>query len=125
MKAQVLLPKIFNFPFTYNSKNKVQVGDLVEVPFGSKKELGVIWKNSYLEPRNIKIKNISQMTNYSIDKKLIEFIEWFSVYNMVPIGRVLKMVIGSNDKFITKKDKPIELKKIKPSEAIKAAERLR
>ena len=113
MKAQVLLPKIFNFPFTYNSKNKVQVGDLVEVPFGSKKELGVIWKNSYSEPKNIKIKNISQMTNYSIDKKLIEFIEWFSVYNMVPIGLVLKMVIGSTDEFIKKKDKSSEFKKTK------------
>ncbi len=113
MKAQVLLPKIFNFPFTYNSKNKVQVGDLVEVPFGSKKELGVIWKNSYSEPKNIKIKNIIQMTNYSIDKKLIEFIEWFSVYNMVPIGLVLKMVIGSTDEFIKKKDKSSEFKKTK------------
>ena len=41
MKAQVLLPKIFNFPFTYNCKMKVKIGDLVEVPFGSKKEIGV------------------------------------------------------------------------------------
>ena len=38
MKAQVLLPKVFNFPFTYYSKVEVKVGDLVEVPFGTKKE---------------------------------------------------------------------------------------
>ena len=43
MKAQVLLPKIFNFPFTYNSKTETKIGSLVEVPFGSKKEIGVIW----------------------------------------------------------------------------------
>ena len=48
MKAQVLLPKIFNFPFTYNTDFKTQIGDLVEVPFGSSKEIGVVWKNNYL-----------------------------------------------------------------------------
>ena len=32
MKAQVLLPKIFNFSFTYNSNNlSLKIGDLVEV----------------------------------------------------------------------------------------------
>ena len=45
MKAQVLLPKVFNFPFTYNSIEKEKIGDVVEVPFGSKNEIGVIWKN--------------------------------------------------------------------------------
>ena len=115
MKVQVLLPKIFNFPFTYNSKIKTEIGDLVEVPFGSKKELGVIWKNNYSEPKNIKIKDIGQKTKYSLDKKLIEFIEWFSAYNIVPIGLVLKMAIGSSDKFIKTKDKLIELKRIQSS----------
>ena len=112
MKAQVLLPKIFDFPFTYNSKTKGKIGTLVEVPFGSKKEIGVIWKNNYSEPKNIRIKDISNETIYSLDKKLIDFIEWFSSYNMVPIGLVLKMVIGGSDKFIIKKDEP-ELKKLK------------
>ena len=45
MKAQVLLPKIFDYPFTYNLKQlKIKTGDIVEVPFGSKKEI-----RSYLE----------------------------------------------------------------------------
>ena len=111
MKAQVLLPKVFNFPFTYNSKIKGKIGNLVEVPFGSKKEIGVIWKNNYEEPKNIKIKDISKKTEYSIDKKLVNFIEWFSSYNMVPIGLVLKMVIGNADKFVRIKDDSIILKK--------------
>ena len=51
MKAQVLLPKVFNFPFTYNSNTKSKIRNLVEVPFGSKKEIGVIWKNNYSEPK--------------------------------------------------------------------------
>ncbi len=111
MKAQVLLPKVFNFPFTYNSKTKGKIGNLVEVPFGSRKEIGVIWKNKYFEPKNIKIKDISKNTEYSLNKKLVDFIEWFSSYNMVPIGLVLKMVIGSTDKFIRIKDNPIVVKK--------------
>ena len=113
MKAQVLLPKVFNFPFTYHSKIKIKIGDIVEVPFGSKHEIGVIWKNIYQEPENIKIKEISKKTDYSIDKKLVNFIEWFSIYNMVPIGLVLKMVIGSVDKFIKKNDHSIKLRETK------------
>ena len=100
-----MLPKIFNFPFTYNSKIENKIGDLVEVPFGSKNEIGVIWKGNFSEPKNINIKNIEKKTGYSINEKLIDFIEWFSLYNMVPIGLVLKMVIGGTDKYIKRKDK--------------------
>ena len=113
MKSQVLLPKIFNFPFTYNSRIESKIGNLVEVPFGSKKEIGVIWKNNYIEPENIKIKYINKRTEYSIDRKLIDFIEWFSTYNIVPIGLVLKMAIGGSDNFIKNKDSSLEIKKTK------------
>ncbi len=113
MKAQVLLPKIFNFPFTYNSKTISKVGHLVEVPFGSGKEIGVVWKSDYSEPKNIKIKDIKKKTEYAIDKKLVDFIEWFSTYNMVPIGLVLKMAIGGSDKFFNVKDDSFEVKKTK------------
>ncbi len=112
MKAQVLLPKVFNFPFTYNSRFRNKIGNIVEVPFGSKKEIGVIWKNNYLEPENIKIKDVLDETEYSIDRNLINFIEWFSSYNMVSMGLVLKMVIGGSDKFIRLKDNFIKEKKI-------------
>ncbi len=113
MKFQVLLPKIFNYPFTYNSNNiKAKIGDFVEIPFGVKKEFGVVWKNNYLEPKKIKIKNVIQkIDNYSLDKKLIDFIEWFSIYNMVPIGLVLKMVIGGNNNFFKKKEDNIIINK--------------
>ena len=70
MKAQVLLPKVFNFPFTYNCSSENKIGDLVEVPFGSKKEIGVVWKNIYPVPQNIKIKDVRKKTEYSIDAKI-------------------------------------------------------
>ncbi len=113
MKAQVLLPKVFNFPFTYNTKGENKIGDIVEVPFGSKNEIGVIWKNKFTEPENIKIKDIKKNTGYKINNRLVDFIEWFSTYNMVPIGLVLKMVIGSTDNFIRIKDDSLKVKKTK------------
>ena len=105
MKTEVLLPKIFNFSFTYNSNNiSLKTGDFVEIPFGQSKEIGVVWINKKIElKKNIKIKNIYKKINgFSLDLKLINFIEWFSTYNMVPLGLVLKMVIGGKDNFIKK-----------------------
>ena len=59
MKVQVLLPKIFNFPFTYNidQKKNYKIGDIVEVPFGTKTEVGVIW--NYTSTINKKIENFN------------------------------------------------------------------
>ena len=113
MKVQVLIPKIFDFPFTYESKKiKTKVGDLVEVPFGLKKEFGVVWKDKLSESKKFKIKNISKkIYNYSLNKKLVDFIEWFALYNMVPLGLVLKMVIGNKDNLFKKKDNNFTLRK--------------
>ena len=107
MKTEVLLPKVFNFSFTYYSNNiSLKTGDLVEIPFGQNTEIGVIWKikNEELN-KKIKIKNITKkIDGYSLDLKLVDFIEWFSSYNMVPLGLVLKMVLGNKDN-LTKKVK--------------------
>ena len=43
MKYPVLLPNIFDYPFTYESSLKLQIGDYVNVPFGKKTITGVIW----------------------------------------------------------------------------------
>ena len=105
MKTEVLLPKVFNFSFTYNSNNiSLKTGDLVEIPFGKKKEIGVIWKNKDTKLKeNIKIKNISKkIFSYSLDQKLVNFVEWFSAYNMVPLGLALKMVLGNKDNLMKK-----------------------
>ena len=42
MRVPVLLPNIFNHPFTYLSDQELSLGDYVEVPFG-KKMIGVVW----------------------------------------------------------------------------------
>ena len=104
MKAQVLLPKVFNFSFTYNTnKEKLTPGDIVEVPFGKNKEIGVVWPGENFASQDIKIKNINKkISKISLNKNFINFIKWFAMYNVTPLGLVLKMVIGGNKNLFIK-----------------------
>ena len=44
MEVPILLPNIFNYPFTYESSNlDLKVGDYVLVPFGKSNIIGVVW----------------------------------------------------------------------------------
>ncbi len=43
MKVQILIPNIFNHPFTYDSDLDLKVGDYVMVPFGKSEVTGVVW----------------------------------------------------------------------------------
>ena len=43
MKVPILLPNIFNYPFTYESELNLKLGDYVIVPFGKTKITGVVW----------------------------------------------------------------------------------
>ena len=45
MKVPILLPNIFNHPFTYESDLNLEVGDYVIVPFGKLKITGVVWND--------------------------------------------------------------------------------
>ena len=53
MQFPILLPNIFNYPFTYESNLNLSVGDFVEVPFGTSKKIGVVWNE--FEKKNEKI----------------------------------------------------------------------
>ena len=112
MKAQVLLPKIFNFSFTYETKKeKLTPGDIVEVPFGKEKAIGVVWPDKSFAPKDIKIKNIhKKIGKISLNKNFINFMKWFAMYNVTPLGLVLKMVIGGNKNLFIKNDKNFDLR---------------
>ena len=115
MKAQVLLPKIFNFSFTYETKKeKLTPGDIVEVPFGKEKAIAVVWPSESFASKEIKIKNIhKKIGKISLNKNFINFMKWFAMYNVAPLGLVLKMVIGGNKNLFIKNDKNFDLKIIK------------
>ena len=42
MQYPILLPNIFDYPFTYDSSLKLKVGDYVNVPFGKQTLQGLI-----------------------------------------------------------------------------------
>jgi len=99
MEIPILLPKIFDYPFTYENSEKIKLntGDLVKVPFGSKKEIGIVWHTAERTEKKFKIKKIEKKINLpSISKNLINFIDWFSKYNMVPLGLTLKLCLTNH-----------------------------
>ncbi len=99
MKVPILLPNIFNHPFTYESDIDLKEGDYVVVPFGKSKITGVVWdefekKNS----KNFKIKNVLKKLNVTpLKKTTIKFLNWFSEYNIIPKGMALKLVLISSN----------------------------
>ena len=99
MKVPILLPNIFNYPFTYNSDLKLKIGDYVVVPFGKTEVTGVVWdefekKNN----KNFAIKKILKKMNVpSLKKNTIKFLNWFSEYNMIPKGMALKLLLLSSN----------------------------
>ena len=107
MKVPVLIPKIFNFPFTYDSGflEALEPGDLVIVPFGKSQEIGVVWDKIKPSLKEFKIKKIEKkIDNFKINKSLVDYINWFSAYNLVSKGMVLKMCLGDKKNSIKIED---------------------
>ncbi len=99
MEYPILLPNIFNHPFTYESSLNLKVGDYVMVPFGKSKIIGVVWdefeKNNN---KNFKSKNVIKKLDVTpLRKNTINFLNWFAEYNLVPKGMALKLVLLSGN----------------------------
>ena len=78
MLVGILLPLPFNQPFTYKTDEVLKLGQLVEVPFGRDKQIGVVYD---LAPQNDvpaeKIKSISKVYDFPpLSEKLLKFIAW-------------------------------------------------
>jgi len=100
MKVPVLFPKIFNYPFTYESEisEPLKPGDFVKVPFGSNIITGVVWPQEQITDKKFKIKKIKKKINVqNLNSSMIKFISWFSKYNLVPLGMTLKMCLLNKD----------------------------
>ena len=106
MKYPILLPNIFNHPFTYESEINLKLGEFVLVPFGKSKITGVVWdefeKN---DKKKFKIKSIQKKLDVApLKKDTINFLNWFAEYNLIPKGMALKLVLLSSNA-IEKKEK--------------------
>ena len=99
MQIPVLLPNIFNYPFTYESDKNLSPGTYVKVPFGKKDLTGVIW-NLYEQKtqKRFKLKKIKSIIKVNPLKiETIKFLNWFSSYNLVPVGMSLKLHLLGGD----------------------------
>jgi len=98
MRVPILLPNIFDHPFTYESGNiNLKLGDYVLIPFGKSKIIGVVWDE--FEKKNKKkflLKKVILKLNIpSLNKNTINFLNWFSRYNLIPKGMALKLMLIS------------------------------
>ena len=95
MKIPILLPKIFNHPFTYDTDLNLKIGDFVVVPFGKSQVTGVVWNEFEKDnKKSFAIKKVlSKLAVPKLKKNTIRFLSWFSEYNMIPIGMALKLLL--------------------------------
>ena len=115
MKVPILVPNIFDHPFTYESgKIDLKLGDYVLIPFGKSKITGVVW-NEFEKENNKKFivkKVISKLNIPSLNQDTINFLNWFSQYNLIPKGMALKLLLLSGEAI-----ENIDLKKLEKFES--------
>ena len=95
MKVSILIPNIFNHPFTYQNKStKLVKGDFVKVPFGPSLVTGVVWDYFEVTNKNFKMKSVAEVLDVPrMKSSMIKFVNWFSLYNLVPLGMSLRLVM--------------------------------
>ena len=116
MKVSILFPKIFDHPFTYKSEisDSLNTGDFVKAPFGNSEITGVVWPHEQKTKKKFKIKKITKKINVKkLNLSMIEFISWFSKYNLVPLGMSLKMCLLNKDVVEKNFDKEFNKYKVK------------
>ena len=94
MKVPILLPNIFDYPFTYENKiiNYLKPGDFVKVSFGSKEQTGVVWDFEQESKKKIRLKQVIKKFDLPrMNQSMMKFITWFSKYNIVSLGMSLRM----------------------------------
>ena len=97
MKVPILIPNIFDHPFTYDSNSlNLNKGNYVAVPFGSTKITGIVWDKFEKAEKKFLIKKVEKKLNVPKMKgSMIDFLSWFSIYNIVPMGMCIRLALLS------------------------------
>ncbi|SVA91063.1 uncharacterized protein METZ01_LOCUS143917, partial [marine metagenome] len=97
MKVPILIPNIFDHPFTYDSNSlNLDKGNYVIVPFGSTKITGIVWDKFEKAEKKFLIKKIEKKLDVpKMRGNMIDFLNWFSIYNIVPIGMCIRLTLLS------------------------------
>ena len=69
-------------------------GDFVKVPFGPSLVTGVVWDYFEETNKNFKMKSVVEVLDVPrMKSSMIKFVNWFSLYNLVPLGMSLRLVM--------------------------------
>lgn len=97
MKISVLPIGPFDFSFSYWTDIDVSVGDVVQVPFGARRLVGVVTDDPI--DSEIELKSIDKKFGYAIS---YDFVDWVASYTISPRGNVLKMFLSEKTLFLCK-----------------------
>ena len=111
MQYPILIPNVFNHPFTYESDKILKIGTYVKVSFGKNNLTGVVWSSFEKKNKKIfklkKIKSIIDIVPLKIET--VNFLNWFSNYNLVPLGMCLKLHLLSGEAITKFDDKQYQI----------------
>ena len=78
--------------FTYASKEKLEIGQIVQIPVGKKNMFGVVFKE--VEKPDFETREILKIVEKTpIPKHLIELSKWMSQYYATPLSQVLSGIL--------------------------------
>ena len=92
----VLVPVAVDAPYSYRVPAKMSLapGDLVAVPLGTRREIGVVWPGGAAPPKTAKLKEITEKLDLPpLPADLVSLIDWASNYTLAPKGMVLRMAL--------------------------------
>lgn len=96
-KVSVLLPLPLSqvYDYTLPEEMSLAVGDMVLVPFGSRRLYGVVWRISEFPETAKPLKEIyHKFALPTISLVNLEFIEWVANYTLTPLGVILKLMLS-------------------------------
>ncbi|MDR2766261.1 MAG: primosomal protein N' [Holosporaceae bacterium] len=87
----------FDHSFSYISQQLLEVGDVVEAPFGRRSVIGVVMD----DPADVgrELRQLSKVFPFNIGTINCEFLKWVAAYNLIPRGNVLKMILAERSVF--------------------------
>lgn len=93
----------FDGTFSYSTEYDLNAGDIVEVPFGNRKVIGLVV--GFGQEIGIKLKCVLKKYDINIGKIYLDFLNWMASYTTIPKGIVLKMILCEKTVFCDKKEK--------------------
>lgn len=100
-RISVLPAGPFDTVFSYLSDEEIEVGRVVEVPFGFRSIFGVVVPEKI--EIDIELKRVSKIFPFKIESYHLDFLNWVASYTLIPRGQILKMILAEPSLYKLKK----------------------